>query len=198
MFYWTCYHVFFAALGDSEHRGKQIGARQALGALADVIGPVAGGLLLTNFGPWIAFGAACAIQVAAVYPLLRVAEPKIAQPSPRGAYAAARVGILLCFADGWLRSGAATAWSIVMFQALAERFDTFGGVLAVAALAGALGGMVLGRFIDMGHTHGSMWLNAVILAAGLLLKSICGSAPMPSSASPSRPRCSAGFTFLIG
>ena len=64
-----------------------------------------------------------------------------------------------------------------MFQALAERFDTFGGVLAVAALAGALGGMVLGRFIDMGHARGSVWLNAVILAAGLLLKSICGSDP---------------------
>ena len=177
VFYWTCYHVFFAALGDSEHRGKQIGARQALGALADVIGPVAGGVLLTNFGPWIAFGVACAIQVVAVYPLLRVAEPKIAQPSPRGAYAAARAGILLFFADGWLQSGAATAWSIVMFQALAERFDTFGGVLAVAALAGALGGMVLGRFIDMGHARGSVWLNAVILAAGLLLKSFCGSDP---------------------
>jgi MFS transporter, DHA1 family, inner membrane transport protein len=103
--------------------------------------------------------------------------PSIAQPSPRGAYAAARAGLLLFFADGWIQSGAATAWSIVMFQALAERFDTFGGVLAVAALAGALGGMVLGRFIDMGHARGSVWLNAVILAAGLLLKSISGSDP---------------------
>lgn len=65
-----------------------------------------------------------------------------------------------------------------MFQALAQRFDNFGGVLAVAALGGALGGMVLGRFIDMGHARRSVWLNAVILAVGLILKSICGSNPI--------------------
>jgi MFS family permease len=178
VFYWTCYHVFFASLGDIEHRGKQIGARQALSAVAGVIGPAAGGIMLTNFGPWIAFGAAAAIQVAAVYPLLHVEEPKITQPSPRGAFAAARMGILLFFADGWIQNGSATAWSIVMFQALAQRFDNFGGVLAVAALGGALGGMVLGRFIDMGHARRSVWLNAVILAVGLILKSICGSNPI--------------------
>ncbi len=178
VFYWTCYHAFFASLGDVEHRGKQIGARQAISALAGMMGPVAGGVMLTNFGPWIAFGAAFAIQVAAVYPLLHVEEPKITQPSPRGAFAAAKSGILLFFADGWIQNGSATAWSIVMFQALAERFDNYGGALAVAALAGALGGMVLGRFIDMGHGRRSVWLNAVILAAGLILKSICGSNPV--------------------
>jgi hypothetical protein len=38
--------------------------------------------------------------------------------------------------------------------------------------------MVLGRFIDMGHARRSVWLNAVILAVGLILKSICGSNPI--------------------
>ena len=177
VFYWTCYHVFFTSLGDIEHRGKQIGARQALSAVAGVIGPAVGGIMLTNFGPWIAFGAAFAIQVVAVYPLLHIEEPKITQPSPRGAFSAAKMGILLFFSDGWIQSGSATAWSIVMFQALAESFDNFGGVLAVAALGGALGGMVLGRFIDMGYARRSVWLNAVILAMGLILKSVCGSSP---------------------
>ena len=32
-FYWTSYHAYFAALGDAEHRGHQIGAREALAAL---------------------------------------------------------------------------------------------------------------------------------------------------------------------
>ena len=95
VFYWTCYHVFFASLGDVEHRGKQIGARQVLSAVADVIGPAAGGILLTNFGPWIAFSTAFAIQIAAIHPLLHVEEPKITRPSPRGAFAAAKTGILL-------------------------------------------------------------------------------------------------------
>ena len=177
VFYWTCYHAFFASLGDIDHRGKQIGARQALSAIAAVIGPAAGGIMLTIFGPWIAFGAAFAVQVAAILPLLHIEEPKIAQPSPRGAFAAASMGILLFFADGWIQSGAATAWTIIVFQALAARYDNFGGLLAVAALGGALGGMVLGHVIDMGHGRPSVWFNAVILATGLILQSISGRHP---------------------
>jgi DHA1 family inner membrane transport protein len=178
VFYWTCYHVLFASLGDIDHRGKQIGARQALGALAGVIGPAAGGVMLTVFGPWVAFGAAFAVQIVAIFPLLHIEEPKIAQTSPLEAYASARLGIILFFADGWIQSGSATAWSIVMFQALAARYDNFGGVLSVAALGGAVGGMILGRVIDMGHGRRSVWLNAGILATGLILKSTCDGHPI--------------------
>lgn len=174
VFYWTCYHAYFSSLGDSEVRATQIGARQALGALACVIGPAAGGFLLSSAGPWFAFGAAFLIQLAAVVPLLQVEEPAIENPAPRGAIAAAKLGMRLFFADGWITSGSATAWSIVMFQALDARYDNFGGVLALAALGGALGGMVLGRLMDMGHARRSVWLNALILAAGLVLKSIVG------------------------
>ncbi len=174
VFYRTCYHAYFSSLGDVDHRAKQIGARQALGELAGVLGPAAGGILLSSAGPWFAFGAAFVIQLAAVFPLFGVAEPKIAQPAPPGAIAASKEGIRLFFMDGWIQSGAATAWSIVMFQALDARFDNFGGVLSLAALAGAVGGMALGRFMDMGHARRSVWLNAAILAIGLVLKSICG------------------------
>jgi DHA1 family inner membrane transport protein len=172
VFYWTCYHAYFGSLGDIDHRGKQLGARQLLGAMAGVIGPAAGGIMLTSVGPWSAFGAAFVIQIAAIFPLLHVEEPKIVQPSPRGAFAAAKIGIQLFFTDGWIESGSGTAWGIVMFRALDARFDNYGGVLAAAALVGSLGGMVLGRFIDMGHARRSVWLYAVILTAGLILKSI--------------------------
>jgi len=177
VFYWTCYHVYFSSLGDIEHRGKQIGVRQALGTLAGVIGPAAGGIMLTSVGPWFAFSAAFAIQITAIFPLLRVREPKIAQLSPHGAFADAKIGIRLFFADGWIQSGSATAWIIIMFQALGARYDNFGGVLALAALGGAFGGMVLGRFMDMGHARRSVWLNAGILAAGLVFKVACGGHP---------------------
>ena len=33
VFYWTSFHAYFAAAGDREHRGHQIGAREALAAL---------------------------------------------------------------------------------------------------------------------------------------------------------------------
>lgn len=182
VFYWTCYHVFFGSLGDSGHRGKQVGARETLGALANVIGPAAGGLMLTHLGPWFAFGTACAMQIAAIYPLLAVKEPKIVRRPPAGAFAAAKIGVQLFFIDGWIQSSAAIAWSAVLFSSLGARFDVFGGVLAAAALAGALGGMLLGRVMDMGHARRSVWFNAGVLAGGFALKAMCGGHPLATVA----------------
>jgi DHA1 family inner membrane transport protein len=66
-----------------------------------------------------------------------------------------------------------------MFQSAGARFDTFGGLLAAAALAGALSGILLGRFIDLGHARRLTWANAAILAGSLIFKSICGEDPVP-------------------
>jgi MFS transporter, DHA1 family, inner membrane transport protein len=169
-FYWTCFHVFFSAHSDDDRRGRQIGLLQALGAVAAVIGPAIGGVLLTQLGPWIAFGIAGFVGLLSVFPILRLGEPRIARVMPAGAYAAAKNGAMLYFADGWIQVSL-TAWSIVMFYALGARYDSFGGTLSLAGLAGAVGGMVLGRFIDKGHARRALWLNAVILAAGIILRS---------------------------
>jgi DHA1 family inner membrane transport protein len=37
-FYFRCYHALFAALGDAEHRGSQLGVRQGLAAVASLVG----------------------------------------------------------------------------------------------------------------------------------------------------------------
>jgi hypothetical protein len=175
--YCTCYHTFFASLGDIDRRGSQIGGRQALVSVAEVLGPVAGGIMLTAFGPWSAFGAAFVVQMAAIAPLLGVAEPPVERLAPRDAYAEAKLGFRLFFVDGWIQTSAATAWSIVMFQAFGGRFDRFGATLSAAALAGAMSAMALGRFIDMGHARRVVSLNAAILAGSLILKSLCGGNP---------------------
>nr|QQZ50399.1 hypothetical protein JKL49_01540 [Phenylobacterium glaciei] len=44
--YWTSYHAYFAALGDAEHRGHQIGAREALASVVGIIAPC------WAVGPW--------------------------------------------------------------------------------------------------------------------------------------------------
>ena len=49
--YWTSYHAYFAALGDHEHRGHQLGAREALTAIVGIVSPLATGLILVEFGP---------------------------------------------------------------------------------------------------------------------------------------------------
>jgi MFS transporter, DHA1 family, inner membrane transport protein len=179
VFYWTTFHTFFSTLGDSELRGSQVAERQMLGTLADVLGPAAGGVMLAAFGPWPAFLTAFVIEMVAAVPLLYVAEPAVARVAPAGAYAAAKNGFWLFLSGSWIFNTSATAWSIIMFRALSGRYDAYGGLLAAGALAGAMSGMLFGRFIDRGHALRLAWVNGAILVGSLIVKAICGEDALP-------------------
>ena len=69
-FYWSTYHAYFAALGDDEHRGQQIGAREAIAATVGIASPLGTGWLLVTFGPRVAFGATAVIVMLAALPIL--------------------------------------------------------------------------------------------------------------------------------
>jgi MFS family permease len=182
VFYWTCYHAVFSALGDADRRGSQVGARQVIGSVAAILGPALGGIALTVFGPWAAFGAAAVVEAGAIAPLFWISELRIEKVAPPGVYAASKAGVQLFITDGWILGSSVMAWTIIMFQSLDARFDELGGLLAVAAFAGAVGGAVLGRFIDLGHTRHAMWINATVIAIILAAKSVCGSDPVVVSA----------------
>jgi len=177
-FYWTCYHAMFATIGEASSRGSQIGWRELLIGIAGVLGPALSGVMLTIAGPWAAFGAAGVIDLAAIAPLLDLREPPIQPTAPLDVFAFYKRGVLLLGSDGWIFNSSAVAWSLILFQALDARYDAFGGVLAAAALAGAISGLVLGRFIDMGHARRATWVNAATLAGTLIAKAVCGSEPI--------------------
>ena len=170
VFYWTCYHVYFTATSEAGRRGSQVGAFQALGTLAAVLGPAAGGAMLERGGPWLTFGIAFVIALFAILPVLHIAEPQVKFECPRSAYAAAKTGAQLFFADGWMQVSLTSAWSIVLFSALHDRYDGFGSTLSLSALASASGGVILGRLIDKGHAHSVVWINASIATLVILLR----------------------------
>ena len=168
-FYWTSYHAYFAVLGDSEHRGHQIGAREALASVAGIIGPLLGGWTLAILGPRVAFGAAAIVHVLAALPFLGTPDVRIARNVP-GAFRAAMSGIMLFAADGWIAAGYYFVWQIALFVSLGESFTAFGGALALAALAGAVGGLILGKHIDAGHGGRAVWWAFASLAAVTALR----------------------------
>src|SRR5580704_16300057 len=53
--YWSSYHAYFAATGDTEHRGHQTSVREASSALVGIVSPVVAGWVLVTFGPKAAF-----------------------------------------------------------------------------------------------------------------------------------------------
>ena len=170
-FYWTSYHAYFASLGDLEHRGHQIGAREAIGSVAAIVGPLLTGWALVSLGPRIAFGAATLMHVLAALPLL--ATPKVAvAPVVRGVFRAALPGILLFAADGWACVGYIFVWQIALFVSLGESFSAFGIAVAFAALIGAISGLVLGKHIDAGRGGGAVWITFAAATAVIVLRAV--------------------------
>jgi len=167
--YWSTYHAYFAALGDHEHRGHQIGAREALVALVGIVSPLATGWMLVTLGPRAAFGAAAAILLLSALPLFWTPNVAVARRVP-GAYHAATPGALLFLADGWMSVGFYFVWQIALFLSLGESFLAYGGALAVAALVGAIGGLLLGRHIDAGHGGRAVWLALGTMAVIVVLR----------------------------
>ena len=72
--YWTTYHAYFAALGDDEFRGQQIGMREAIGAVVGIASPLLTGWVLVALGPRVAFGMASLAAALAAVPILRSEE----------------------------------------------------------------------------------------------------------------------------
>src|SRR5262249_7413131 len=149
-FYWTTYHAYFASLGDVEHRGHQLGAREAVAATVGIVGPLLTGWGLTAFCPRVAFGATAGVLLLPALPILGAPHVSASRSSP-GAPAASTPGVLLFLTDGWLAVGYVFVWQIALFVSLGESFTAFGGAMALAALVGAASGLVLGRLIDLGH-----------------------------------------------
>lgn len=148
--YWPAYHAYFATLGDDEHRGHQIGVREAVTALVGVASPLMTGFLLVTYGPRAAFSLATVFCIASALPLLRMPDVRVA-PRASGAFKASIPGILLYVADGWIMAGYVFVWQIALFTSLNEDFLAYGGALALAAVIGGIGSLTLGRHIDAGY-----------------------------------------------
>ena len=161
VFYWASYHAYFSALGDAEHRGHQIGAREAFAALIGIVAPLAGGWALVAVGPGPSFAAVGLIQALAVLPLLGAPNVAIA-PSAPPTLETAWPGVLLQMSDGWLSACFYYVWQIALFISLGRDLAAYGGAMALAALVGAVSGLALGRHIDLGHGR-----RAVLIAYGV-------------------------------
>lgn len=170
-FYWTAYHAYFASLGDAEHRGHQISAREAASAMVGIAAPLLTGWALVTLGPQFAFGATCVVLMLSAVPLFWTPNVEIADQAP-GAIRAAWTGVLLFAADGWTAMGYAFVWQIALFISLKQDFAAFGGAMALAATVGAIAGLFLGKFIDAGHGRRAVWISCGVMALTILARTL--------------------------
>lgn len=175
--YWTSYHAYFASLGDADHRGHQIGAREAIAAVMGIVAPLATGWALTSLGPRAAFDATAIVLLLAALPILGTRNVMIADTAP-GAFRAAIPGILMFAADGWMAAGFYFVWQMALFLVLGESYAAYGGAMALTAVVGAVIGLALGRFIDAGHGGRAVWLAAGSLAVVITVRAMCSGNPV--------------------
>ena len=192
LLYWLCFHAYFAALGDPDRRGGQVGMREAIVAGVGVVAPLLGAWGLTTVGGPITFALVAAIMASAALPLIGAPDVVVAAKAPEH-YRVPRTGLGLMVGDGFMAAGFHFTWLIALFVSLGESFAAFGGAAAAAALTGAVGGLALGRAIDSGHGRravavayacvaivvlarafslGTPWLAVLANAAGGLLTAI--------------------------
>lgn len=167
--HWPTYHAYFAALGEEEHRGRHLGVREAASALIGVVSPLVFAGLLVGLGPDAAFYFAAGMQLLAALPLAFTPPVTVARRAP-GALRAALPGALLFLGDGLTQSGFVVLRQLVLFLALSRDMLHYGGAHAVAALAGAMGGLLLGRWIDAGAGRRAVWLAIAAMAVVILLR----------------------------
>ncbi len=175
IFYFVSYHAIFAFSGDDTHRGKQIGAREALATVANIAAPLIGGFSIDHFSPQLTFGMAAIIELIAIFPLLRVPDMPIAKIRPKGAYSAVYQGAFIYMTDGWISVGFVFVWAAMLSSSTGDSFTTFGSALALSGLVSAIGGMFLGKLIDGGKARYAVLLNGALLLMGLVLRAFTGS-----------------------
>lgn len=176
VFYYVAYNAWFAVLGDVEHRGHQIGAREALISVVGIVAPLAGGWALVTVGPGWTFAAVGLVQALAVLPLLGVPNVLVAREAP-GVFSVARPAAILAAIDGWFDASFIFVWQIALYVALAESIPAYGGAMALASLAGAVFGLVLGRHVDAGHGRRTVAIAYVFAAAVVMLRAVSLGSP---------------------
>ena len=167
LLYWLCYHAYFAALGEADDRGGQIGVREAAVALVGIVAPLMGAWGLTTIGSTPTFWLVGIVQMLSVIPLIGLPNVPV-KAEIEGPAGATRMALGLMVADGVFASAYHYVWLIALFVALSQSYVAFGAAWALAALVGAVSGMVLGRHIDMGHGRRATYIAygaAVIVVA---------------------------------
>jgi hypothetical protein len=137
------------------------------------VAPLFGAWALTTLGALPAFALIGLVQACGALPLLGTPDVRIAPQVPT-LLRAARLGVALFALHGWFAATFVLIWQVALFRTLGDSLTAFGGTMALAAVAGAAGGLVLGKRIDSGRgaatvvfVLGAIMLVTVLRAASL-------------------------------
>ena len=178
--YWPICHAANAVCGgDGRRRGRQIAFRQMAGTVIAVIGPIAGGTVMTRLGPGAEFGIATVVCLVSIVPLLWIGRLDLGIiPTVRQSLKVADpVGLWAFAADGWMCAGVAFAWPMILFSTLGSSYGRLGWASGAAAIAAAVAGLGCGFTIDRGYRPLLSRVVSLLLLASFALRALSAWAP---------------------
>jgi MFS transporter, DHA1 family, inner membrane transport protein len=181
-FYWTTYHTYVAQLGNNENRGAQVSAMEFFGMIAGIAGPLLMAFLLTWFNPWVGFGLIAFAMMMAAVPFMFGPDFDVAKTAVLSKTTTSPARLLM-ITDGIRSAATHFVWLIALFITLSSSYVAFGGALALAGLTGAVMGLFVGKWIDIGkgaHAarigYGAMVLSSVVKCFGFQIPWVAVSA----------------------
>ena len=177
--YWPICHAAIAVCGGGGRRGRQIAFRQMATTAISVVGPLAGGILMTRLGAPAEFGIATVVCLVSAAPLLWIGtfDLGVIPTIRRSLKIVDPVGLCAFAADGWMCAGLGIAWPIILFASLGSSYDALGWASSAAAVTGALAGLGCGFAIDRGYRPLLSRIVTVALLAGVALRAAGAWAP---------------------
>lgn len=150
--YWPAFHVDFARNIDADGEGEQISGFQILTALATVVGPIVGGVLVQFFGFGAYFVVASIFVVLSNWPMLRTKEKVVSMVYPylrpyKLMFSKSRRRDLFAYLGFGEELVAMAIWPIFVYVVVGSFLDS-GVVIAVATGLTAIITFSLGRVTD--------------------------------------------------
>lgn len=173
--YWPSYHADFARYGKTTEEGREVSGRELLDLLANVAGPVIGGLIIAEYGFATAFVAACAVIAFSNIPLLLVRDVllphkhftyretmgRIMAPEHRR-----QVFAFLGYGEEFILI---VLWPMYMHMII-PGFFSLGSLVGGTTLLTALALLYLGRRTDHGNKRSVLKMGSFFLAAVTALR----------------------------
>lgn len=171
-FFWSGFHVHFAASSEKGKRGSEIGLLYALAAFFAVLGPLAGSLILTGYGFTWLFGIASGLLLASVIPLFFTREQhKVCTFNLEDIAKVFNGREFLAFIGLGMRYILVIVfWPLFIFLVLGT-YLSLGIIASISAIVGAIFTLFVGRLSDKKDKEGFIRIGAFIHAVVFFFRS---------------------------
>ena len=150
--FWFSYHTDFSKFSKKKFRGKQVGASKIVVAISSVLGPIAGGIILSFFGFKVLFVLVSFLLIASTFPLFMSKE--VHEPinfSLKGFFKTHKIKNVLAYMGNGIEARIGTIlWPLFAFIfILGEKYVSLGALSSVALTFSVLSTFIISKFSDL-------------------------------------------------